>query len=117
MSNGERKLMEPEIVYVGWEKSGAGIRLKVPNVKVGRSAHVVWRWAESNSTDPFYILFPDGSPFPGIEYASVNGEVIDEIVYDHASQGARKFKYIIAGYRGGVLRILDPEIIVSKPGG
>ena len=107
------------VILVDWEQSFEvhGMRrLKVPNEGAEKSDFITWRWAGEGKDGDFFILFPDASPFSKREFASQHGVVSQQVVYDPSTGGARKFKYIIAGCDGKVMHILDPEIIVPKPG-
>jgi hypothetical protein len=105
-------------IPVEWEVKDDVKKLKVPNAEVDFGETVTWKW-KGGGNDPFYILFPDASPFQVREFQSKeNGEASQAIVYNPGTTGARRFKYIIAGFdkKSSLLHILDPDLILPRPG-
>ena len=107
-------LKEEVTIPVEWEIVNKKKKLRVPNKGADPGNIVTWKWTENRSDDPFFILFPDASPFRFREFQSMNGVITAEIVYDPKVGGARRFKYIIAGYDKKFMHILDPDIIIPK---
>jgi hypothetical protein len=108
------------VIEIDWEAGALSgtHRLKVPNGGAEKNSTITWQWTGGNGDGLFYILFPDGSPFMEREFASDEGRVSRSVVYDPHNGGARRFKYIIAAYQQGKgMHILDPEIIIPRPGG
>ncbi|MBN1939746.1 MAG: hypothetical protein JW843_09170 [Candidatus Aminicenantes bacterium] len=109
------------VILVDWEKgvlSDERKRLKVPNEGAEKDSFVTWKWAGGDEDGLFFILFPEASPFMEREFASQHGVVRQKVAYDPRHGGARRFKYIIAGYRKeNGLHVLDPEIIIPRPVG
>ncbi len=103
-------------IIIDWEMFEKRKTLKVPRAEAGFGKKIVWEWKVKGSQDLFYILFPDESPFLEMEIQGSGGKAQATVAYNPSERGAKRFKYIIAGCDGKVMHILDPEIIVPKPG-
>ena len=104
-------------IPLDWVSKGGKSKLKVDEAGASCGNLVTWKWAPGKS-GTFYVLFPDDSPFYVREFqCDTHGQYRASVVYNPETMGARRFKYIIAASDGDVMHILDPDIIVSKPGG
>ncbi len=114
----ELKRKEPVKIPLEWGDKTKG-KLKADKAYASPGVEVTWEWKTKGRTDPFFILFPDESPFAEMELKSHEGTVTGVVIYDPAGRGAKRFKYIVAAYdlQKGLLDVLDPELIIPRPVG
>jgi|GEM_PF-5654318 len=103
-------------IQVEWTGKFKRKILKVPAVGANYRDTLIWNWKPKGSKDPLFILFPKESPFSEREYLSADGVITADVVYNPELGGAKVFKYVIGGCSGKNLHVLDPEIIIPKPG-
>jgi len=111
----EMKNEVPVILDFEIKEKKRGLKLDKPRAEGGRDDVIVWSWPKAPK-GLFMILFPDQSPFEQLEYKDKDGVIRAKIIYDSSQYGAKRFKYIIAASDNKEVFILDPEIIVPKPG-